>query len=191
MGRFLHCGRIAWCLAPVVLAGCSGDQLHLGGSDGGSRCVPGPYLGTYDCNMGADASSFVPAMSGAIFFWLQGEPGGATLAIRSGAQLTGTQLDAGLGIPSFSFVADLSGTVDCATYKLTGQVSNISFNSPGVVFMVLQNGDLSADYDSTAGAPALVNGQLSSPASLIGGSTPFFPTSPGTNYCSWQAALHP
>ena len=174
----------AWGVAQAFLAGCSGDQLHLGGSDGGSGCEPGTYLGTYDCNTGADAASLLPMMSGPIVFNLQGERGGATLTIASGAKLTGTLAVPAIG--DLSFVADLSGTVDCTTYKLTGQVSNMTFNSSAFMTMVLQNGDLSADYDSTAEPPALVNGVLTQPG------VPIFAGIPSsTNSCSWQAALHP
>jgi hypothetical protein len=186
MGKSLRNNWIAWCVAQASLAGCSGDQLHLGGSNVQTRCEPGAYLGTYDCT-GADASPF-PPMSGAIFFDLQGERGGATLAIAPGAKLTGTQSIPGLA--DFSFVADMSGTVDCTTYKLVGQVSNITFNSSLMMIVVKMNGDLTADYDSTALPPALVNGALSSPASL--GASGFGPAvAPSTNYCSWMAALHP
>jgi hypothetical protein len=133
----------------AALAGCSGPQLVLGGG-GDSGCVPGTYAGTFDCN--SDAA--IPIPPGPIVFDLQGELHGKTLHFASGATVG---MDAG-GVTT---LADISGTLDCTTNKLTGAVSNATIITSSFTTTVNQAGELSADYDASAPVPEFVNGLIS------------------------------
>jgi len=177
---------ITSCAAFAALAGCSGPRLVLGGG-GDSGCVPGTYAGYYDCY--SDGSIQVPP--GPIAFTLQGEPQGKTLHIASGATVG---MDAG-GIAT---IADISGTLDCTTYKLTGAVSNATIVSSSFTTTVNQAGELSADYDASAPVPAFVNGLIAYGGGMLSFPLPGLPDAAAAaaafgfgspTECSWGAQL--
>jgi hypothetical protein len=180
---------ITSCAAFAAVAGCSGPQLVLGGG-GDSGCVPGAYAGYYDCY--SDASIQVPP--GPIAFSLEGEPHGKTLHIASGATVG---MDAG-GIAT---IANISGTLDCTTYKLTGAVSNATIVSSSFTTTVNQAGDLSADYDASAPVPAFVNGLIAYGGGMLSFPLPGLPDAAAAaaaaaafgfgapTECSWGAQL--
>lgn len=145
---FLYVGFVS------TLAGCSGPQLILGGG-GDSDCVPGVYAGTYHCApQGSDASAL--STSGPLSMRLEGDVGGKVLSIASGTRIATTQ--AGI-----DFSAELSGSVDCATNRLKGTMSNVTSSSKSFTFVVNGTGDISADYDGRSSPPALVDGVLNPP----------------------------
>jgi hypothetical protein len=156
----LHCGLFAHIVAAAALVGCGGEPLLLGGG-GDSGCVPGTYAGTCDCGAGADASPLVPP---------------------SGTIVTGAQPGA------IMFVTELSGSVDCATYKVTGAISRVRVVSGPQTFTITaqQLGDLSADYD--ASGPALVKGVLVNGIINAPGISPALLAGTATT-CTWSAAL--
>jgi hypothetical protein len=174
MGRVLRYSWTAYIVASAGLAGCGGDQLLLGGG-GDSGCVPGSYAGGYDCNAGSDASPLAPP-NGRIALDLQGDRGGKSLQIAPGAQLTGAQQGG-------TFSAELTGTVDCTTYKLAGQLNNVRVVSTSPAFTITGQGlgELSADYD--ASVPALVNGVIISPGMIP------LPLVGVPTMCTWSATL--
>jgi hypothetical protein len=185
--------RYAWFAHTVtvgVLTGCSGEKLFLGGG-GDSGCVPGIYAGTYACNTSSDASfqvtgfdaASIQQMSGRIALALQGDFGGKELHIAPGSTLTTIQ-SVSFGSPALSGTssADISGTLDCTRYRLTGTLSNATFTSMSFTAVTKGVGDLSADYDASASPPALVNGVVNPPQALPG-------IFSGT--CTWMAALQP
>jgi hypothetical protein len=176
----LHCGLFAHIVAAAALVGCGGEPLLLGGG-GDSGCVPGTYAGTCDCGAGADASPLVPP-SGTIVLSLEGDHGGKSLQIAPGSEFTGAQPGA------IMFVTELSGSVDCATYKVTGAISRVRVVSGPQTFTITaqQLGDLSADYD--ASGPALVKGVLVNGIINAPGISPALLAGTATT-CTWSAAL--
>jgi len=189
MEKTLRYAWLAHTVAVGALTGCSGEKLFLGGG-GDSGCVPGTYAGVYSCNMGSDASfqvtgfdaaAFQQQASGRIAFELQGDLGGKALYIAPGSKFTSTQSGSLASVDlSGTSSSDLSGTLDCARYRLTGTLTNVTFTS--MTFTVAEKGvgDVSADYDASASQPALVNGVINPPPTLPG----FFSTT-----CTWTAAL--
>ena len=163
------------CFAST-LAGCSGPELILGGG-GDSDCVPGVYAGTYDCSpQGPDASALT---SGPLSLRLEGDVGGKVLNIASGTKIATTQ--AGI-----EFSAELSGSVDCATNRLKGTMSNVTSSSKSFTFVVNGTGDISAGYDGRSSPPALVDGVLEPPG-LAGLPEAGLGALMGT--CTWTATL--
>jgi len=190
MGKTIRHVWLAHTVAVSALTGCSGERLFLGGG-GDSGCVPGTYAGTYDCNTSSDASFLVPGfdaaifqqMSGQIAFKLQGDVGGKALYIAPGSLFTATQSASVASVDlSGTTSAELSGTLDCASYRLTGTLSKFALTLTTGTFAAKGMGDLSADYDASASPPVLVNGVIHPPQALTG-------TFAGT--CAWTAALQP
>jgi hypothetical protein len=184
--------RYAWlahAVAVGALTGCGGEKLFLGGG-GDSGCAPGTYAGVYNCNMGSDASfqvtgfdaaAFQQPASGRIAFELQGDVGGKALHIAPGSRFTSTQSGSFASVDlSGTSSSDLSGTLDCATYRLTGTLANVTFASMTLTVAEKGVGAVSADYDASASPPALVNGVIDPPPTLPG----FFSTT-----CTWTAEL--
>ncbi len=175
MGMTFRSEWFVYAVAVGALAGCSGEPLFLGGG-GDSGCVPGTYAGVYACSTGPD-SSFQATGSGPIAFALQGDRGGRAMHIAPGAKIMATQSG---GVMS----ADLSGTLDCVTYRLTGNVSNADFTSTTLTIATQGIGDFSADYDASALPPELVNGVLNVPV-------PQEALGTISATCRWTAALQP
>jgi hypothetical protein len=167
-------------------AGCGGPQLNLGGG-GDSGCVPGNYSGPFSCDASFAAGPASPG--GNIGFKLQGEPHGQGLRIAPGTDLG---MELGGGVTS---IAEVSGTLDCTTNKLVGNLSNVMLKSSAVNLTFLESGGLTADYDARA-VPALVNGQMS--FSVIFDAAAFFPdggaflvpdAAASATSCAWAATL--
>jgi hypothetical protein len=163
--------RLACACLGGLLAACGGERLVLGG-DGDAGCTPGAYLGTYTCNMAPD-SSFQTMGAGSISLRLTGDRGGPTLFIAPGAKIAGSQ-----GVTS---TADLSGALDCATNKLQGTLSNVSFGSGPLNAVLTGTGTLSADYDATASPAVFVDGILSWQQGALAGFQ--------GQTCAWSATL--
>lgn len=162
------------CLV-CLLAACGGEKLVLGG-DGDAGCVPGTYVGTYQCNTDPD-SSLQATGSGSMSVTLVGDRGGPSLFIASGTKVSSTQL----GVATTS---DLSGSLDCLTNRLQGTLSQVSFSSASFNGAFNGTGQLSADYDASASRPALVDGIMVPPEAegTLGGLQ-----AQGT--CTWTATL--
>jgi len=107
------------CLV-CLLAACSGEKLVLGG-DGDAGCMPGTYLGTYQCATSPD-SSFQITGNGSISLTLTGDRGGPNLLIAPGTKVSSSEQ----GITTTS---DLSGSLDCLTGKLQGTLSQVTLAS--------------------------------------------------------------
>ncbi|HLK41084.1 MAG TPA: hypothetical protein VKU41_30245 [Polyangiaceae bacterium] len=167
-------------LAVAACGGCGGDQLVLGGG-GTSDCLPGTYVGTYQCAAGTGGDGgFQAAGNGSIVMKLQGDRGGATLTIGPGSQFTGMQAPE-------TWVASFSGSLDCASNKLTGTLGDVNFTLSGSKFVTLyQAGTVSADYDAGADAdatPVLANGLITETTQLGAGVTG------PVAACTWSATL--
>jgi hypothetical protein len=189
---------IALCVASAAPTACSGDELRLGGG-GNSPCEPGNYVGTFACTTGTDGSfppfdasfatgfdaSFPGNGGGAIVFFLQGDRGGSALTIAPSSKLSMPTM----GTAGIMFVADLSGTLDCATLKLVGNLSNITVGTSAFTYSSKQPGDLSADYQprSPSSPPQLVNGMMD----LGSLSAPTFGFGAFITTCTWNAQLQP
>jgi hypothetical protein len=172
-GTTVPCAWFAFAVG--VLPGCNAAPLSLGGG-GDSGCVPGTYAGSYDCHASAD-SAFQATGSGPISFELEGDRGGEALHIAPGTKITAAQAG---GVTS----ADLSGTLDCTTYRLTGSVSNANFSSTTLTIATRAAGDFSAGYDAGASPPELVNGVLNVPV-------PQEVLGTISETCQWTATLQP
>jgi hypothetical protein len=166
---FVHAALVL----PVV-AGC-GVDLDLGTNDAAppydAACVPGTYAGTYQCAAGS-GTSLALAANGAIALTLV--PSGAhTLALAPDAAVSST-------MSGTTDTSPLSGTLDCATRKLTGAVGAIAISSSAFSGTIGDKGVLSAVYDLDASPPALVDGVLDTGGSSSTGAT-----------CTWNADLQP
>jgi hypothetical protein len=107
--------------------------------------------------------------------------GTGSLVVAKGTQLTSSDGQGG------SVTADVSGKLDCASRKLTGDLSGVQYTNASVTASFAGSGTLSGDYDAgsasdgAAATPALVDGVITWPPSPgLSGS----PTS-----CTWSATL--
>jgi hypothetical protein len=116
-------------------------------------------------------------MSGAIVLALQGDHGGKSLQLAPGSEFAGAQPG------GIMFITELSGAVDCTTYKFAGTLSTIRVVSGSQTFTITAQrlGDVSADYDPSG--HALVNGVMNAP-----GITPALLPGASTT-CTWSATL--
>ncbi len=166
LGRPLACATLAW-----VMSGCV-TPLDLGSNDAGvgydASCKVGTYAGTYSCTSTTTSPlTGVAPSAGPIVITL----------VPTGARTLGLS-DASLSITTSGTTATsaLGGTLDCATLKLTGTVSDVEFTASSFHGTVSGTGVLDAVYEADGGPPALVQGVLNPPA--IFGTT-----------CTWTAHL--
>jgi hypothetical protein len=160
----------------LLSSACGGDRLFLGGG-GDSGCVPGTYTGTFVCS---PDSSVAGGATGSILLDLEGDRGGRALSIADGAVISGMQAGE-------AYEATFSGTLDCTDYTLTATLGATTFATAGTkLATVYQAGSLTADYDASDAAPALVNGMISS-------GLPGVPATSGlalpAGACVWSATL--
>jgi hypothetical protein len=153
------------------------DGATLGG------CVPGTYVGTFDCTITAILGLIQIPWKGPMSLTLMGQQSASgeftMLAIAPGAHISGTDQYDG------SFSANLSGTLDCATQKLKGALDGTYLLMSGLVNInAMFAGNLAGDYAATATPPAFTNGVMGPLASpQWGGDGGFLGT------CTWSAAL--
>jgi hypothetical protein len=147
-----------------------------GTSSTGGECLPGTYAGTFTCNVMAISVIQFP-WSGSLSITLVGQDtmNGefSTLTIAPGAKVSGADGHGG------TFTADLTGSLDCPTRKLTGSMNNGQYLNGFV--RLLFTGDLTASYDVTATPRAFQNGVM---GPLV---SPELPTVEGN--CTWTATL--
>jgi len=146
-------------------------------------CVPGTYVGTFDCTITAILGLIQIPWKGPMSLTLTSQASGAgefqMLTIAPGAHILGTdQYDGG-------FSANLSGTLDCATQKLTGALDGNYQLMMGLLNVnAMFAGSLAADYAGNAAPPSFTNGVMGPLASpQWGGDGGFLGT------CTWSAAL--
>jgi hypothetical protein len=170
--RLSVCAGLAGTLGSLA---CSGT-LNLGTNDAGvaydADCRPGTYAGTYSCTSEQGTTLALALegtlMSGPLAVTLV--PAGATsLALTPDASLSAMNSGA-------TFSSALSGVLDCPTRQLTGAVRQVVITSSSFNGTVGGTGELSAQYDTEGGAPALINGVLDAPSTI--GAT-----------CTWSAQL--
>jgi hypothetical protein len=153
------------------------DGSTLGG------CVPGTYVGTFDCTITAILGLIQIPWKGPMSLTLTGHQSASgefrMLSIAPGAQISGTDQYDG------SFSANLSGTLDCATQKLKGALAGTYLLTMGLLNVnAMFAGNLAGDYAGNATPPAFTNGVMGPLASpQWGGDGGFLGT------CTWSAAL--
>lgn len=166
MRRTLSCAGLAW-----ALLACGGTSLDLGSNDAGvpydADCKPGTYVGTYVCN-NTSSSPLQFSGSGPIAVTLV--PGGAQ-ALRIAPDASLSSFASGTASTS-----SLSGTLECATRQLTGQIDHVVFASSMFSAELAGSGAFTAQYDADASVPALVGGVLDPPSTL-------------STMCTWSATL--
>jgi hypothetical protein len=159
-----------------------GGQLFSTNGTTLAACVPGTYVGTFDCTISAILGLVQIPWKGPISLTLTGRQSGGevqTLTIAPGARISGTDQYDG------SFSANLSGTLDCPTQKLTGALDGDYQLAMGIVNVnAMFAGDMGADYTGSSTTPAFTNGVMGPLASpQWGGDGGFLGT------CKWSAAL--
>jgi hypothetical protein len=163
--------RLFVCVAlTCVTWGCS-TALDLGSNDAGvpydASCKVGTYAGTYSCT--TTASALLP---------VSGEGPIVLTLVPTGAHTLGLTPDASLSSTSSGTIVTsaLRGVLDCSTFKLTGTVGDVVFQSPTFNGTLSGTGALDAVYVVDAGTPTLVDGVLNPPSSLAA-------------TCTWTAQL--
>jgi len=164
----------------------SGDPGLVASDATAAACVPGTYAGTFDCTVTAFFDIVQIPWSGSLSLTFVGQSSTAgeftMLTIAPGAHLSGTDQYGG------TFGADLSGTLDCATQKLTGTLQNGRYQlQQGIANVdITFTGDLAGDYDGNATPPAFPTGTMGPLESAdLGGDAGLVGT------CTWSAALTP
>jgi hypothetical protein len=165
--------------------GATGDDGDLFFAPDGTTigaCLPGTYVGTFDCTITAILGLIQIPWKGPISLTLTGHQSGGeiqTLTIAPGARISGTDQYDG------SFNASLSGTLDCPTQKLTGALDGNYQLLMGIVNVnAMFAGDMGADYTGNSTPPAFTKGVMGPLASpQWGGDGGFLGT------CTWSAAL--
>jgi hypothetical protein len=165
--------RLASAVLALALAGCS-TSLDLGYNDAGvpydADCKPGTYAGSYSCT--AASTSLFPSGS------LLGDGSIAVTLAPTGAVTLGVERDAALWntVSGTMTMIGLSGVLDCASRRLTGQTGNVIFSSTAISGTVSGAGPFTAVYDPDASPPRLLDGVLDPPSSL-------------SATCTWSATL--
>ncbi|HEX3770506.1 MAG TPA: hypothetical protein VHV30_06575 [Polyangiaceae bacterium] len=149
-------------------------------------CEPGTYTGMFNTMVSNDAggiwSLFSIGWAGTLSITLQGKVDNTgqgeipepTLTIAPGAKLDGTDMNGG------SFTADMTGSLDCPTKKLSVTIANGAYSFFLDAGSIPLGGTMTATYDGNSSPPHLSMGTISV-------SSPQVPQSTANG--SWNASL--